>query len=254
MRWAVTATSGGTPSRLGPWGGAGSPTGVGTGTMTAPRLPPTGAALRRSNGARPSGVGETGISNANVRSVCTYRADPSDGSGFGPSKTLASITGAPSYRSVTLPEIPITPGAVSATGSSRMSGVETSTTLQTPLGPVRPSWRASMVTGGTASARVGLLITTSASLPWTSTLSTRSSPGPPPRTLTARSEAIPSGLACSGSCPSSTAAWVSASASGFVSGHRPSNVADGFGPGPGGVTVGSSPNRRADVLTTTTSA
>src|SRR4029450_4911209 len=164
MRWAVTATSGGTPSRVGPWGGAGSPTGVGTGTMTAPRLAPTASGIVRSNVARPSGVGETWISNANVRSVCTYRADPSAGSGFGPSKTLASITGAPSYRSVTLPEIPITPVAVSTTGSSRMSGVETSTTLQTPLGPVRPSWRASMVTGGTASANVCLLLRTSAVL------------------------------------------------------------------------------------------
>ncbi len=60
---------------------------------------------------------------------------------------------------------------------------------------------------------------------------------------------MPSGLACSGSWPSSTAAWVSASASAFVSGHRPSNVVDGFGPVTAGVTVGSSPNRSADVLT-----
>src|SRR5512132_2709511 len=137
MRWAVTATSGGTPSRFGPWGGSGSPTGVGTGTMTAPRLAPTASGTVRSNVARPSGVGETWISNANVRSVSAYQADPSDGSGFGPSKTSASIAGAPLYRSVTLPEIPITPGAFSATRSSRMSGVETPTTLHTPLGPVR---------------------------------------------------------------------------------------------------------------------
>src|SRR4029450_13897769 len=186
MRWAVTATSGGTPSRLGPWAGAGSPAGVGTGTMTAPRLAPTASGIVRSNVARPSGVGETWISNANVRSVCTYQADPSDGSGFGPSKTLASIAGAPSYRSVTLPEIPMTPGAVSATGSSRMTRGATSTALQTPLGPVRPSWRASMVTGGTGSPKVGLLITTSASLPWTSTLSPRSLSGPHAKTVTSR--------------------------------------------------------------------
>ena len=61
---------------------------------------------------------------------------------------------------------------------------------------------------------------------------------------------MPWGLACIGWCPSSTAAWVSASASAFVSGRRPANVVDGSGPVSAGVTVVSSPDGSADALTT----
>ena len=80
-----------------------------------------------------------------------------------------------------------------------MGGVETSTTLQIPFGPVSPSRRSSTVIGGTSSPKIRLLMTTVAS-----------APSPPPAQAGHRPVPIRGGwLRASTRCrpASSAAAW-----------------------------------------------
>src|SRR5262249_50091254 len=119
----------------------------------------------RNSAADPSDVGETSIEKPNVTPARSERAEPSDGSGLGPSKTSASIAGAPPTGPGTDPETWATPGSVgpNTTGSTCM--LLAPTTLQIPPGPVFPSWRSSTVIGGRSFRRVWFEIVTTACPP-----------------------------------------------------------------------------------------
>ncbi len=71
-----------------------------------------------------------------------------------------------------------------------------------------------------------------------------------PSRSVANNVAVPCAVVRIGWCPSSTAAWVSASAWGSVSGHSPANVA-GFGPITTGAGDGSLPSDSTEALATT---
>src|ERR671911_1372909 len=71
-----------------------------------------------------------------------------------------------------------------------ISGLETPVTLQTALGPVRPSCASSTVMGGTGSPNVGFTTLTVARSPRTSTASVPNSSGGHPNTFTASSCAV----------------------------------------------------------------